>query len=175
VLSFQLSLAANDLPKELELVDLFLHNILAHFADFFQDYSFARGSTEEGEHIQSFIKQILRNCTDKSKERALNEIFTRLSISLQTKLLFCEDPLEEISVPYKSKVNKEFKTFRELIQKQEDIEITKPSGDDQSDIAKSKRRFFEKIKSRKYPDEYVEENQDRFIYHVAADINKYSK
>jgi len=132
VTCFELSLAANDLLKELELMDLFLHNLLAHYSHFFHQYSFVRGSTEEGEHIQSFIKQILRHCTDKKKERALNEIFTRLSISLQTRLLFCEEELEQISLPNNRKCNKQFAKFREIIKKQQDIEIFKPAQDDQS-------------------------------------------
>jgi len=179
VICFLFSLSADALPKELELMDLFTHNIIAHFPDFFHLYSFSRGSTEEGESLQSYIKQILRNCTNKKPQQALNEVLWRSSISFHSRLLSIdlkydkEEALEAISVDISPKFNKQFNKFAEIINKQENIFISKPKEDDNSDIAQSKRALFERIKGRNYPEGYVVEKEDGFVYNVADDIKKY--
>jgi len=53
-------------------------------------------------------------------------------------------------------------------------DTTIPKDDDQSDNAKSTRRFFQKIRDREYPSEYVEEKEDKFIFYL-KDIDNYFK
>jgi len=175
----EFSIHLDQFPKELKLMDLYLHFILKHFPEDFEEHSFQRGSTEDGERFIMFIKKVIRNCTNRQKEQSLKEPFLRFSNKLLFDISLAENDdnkmLKLLTVKEeKSRINKKYEEYDDEIAKLDDIQIDIPTNEDNSDAAKSKRCFIKLIKE-KYNNKYWTESNNTFILHTKEDIQAYFK
>jgi len=132
---FELSIALQDLPGDLELMDLYLHVILAHFPLFFDEYSFQLASTEPLERLFVILKRG-KYFTNRHKDNFMASTFRRFEAKeLRTLYLFKDDPqkiLEEMCIKTMVKIEDQFSNFREKLKLMEDIEFTLPKANNQS-------------------------------------------
>ena len=159
-------------------MDLFVHQILIHFADAFDKYSFDFASTE-AERLIMFIKFILRVCTNRQPKLALKEPMHHSALQMQQEIGSAGTNKEKIAAVLagnKRKTNTDTKCFDKtlsLFEKGfgENPVIKKPSDNDQSDEAKSTSAFI-RVASSCYPS-IVKDNGDSITLNVTDLLQKF--
>lgn len=168
---FDLALAADELPKEIQVMNLFLHMLVAHLADDFEKFPSKRTTTEDGEQFMSFTKRILRWCTSRHLKQALNEVFLRRE-AIQLK----DQVQEKSSKKKEDKPNKKFKAYHDILKQMEDkkIYLTKVN---KGSATRSIETFTNKLRKLEYNEEYLQYDQEKQIwtFFVKNDVLEYLK
>lgn len=95
-------------------MDLYMHNVVSHAAEFYEKMDFRNASTERYEGFLAFVKRILKYSSNRNlgKAQALREVFVRLHYRDQA---MHKDPKRPSSVF--SRIDREFSNFefREIV------------------------------------------------------------
>ena len=144
--------ALQNLPKDLNLVDLYLHIILCHFPSFFDQHSFQTTSTEYLENLFVTVKRG-KHCNNRTKRNILKTTFLRFQTRFLRELSFEDDPekvLELLEIrPPKNKKNRHFLSFRDVLLSLTDVKLQMPPINDFSEDAKCMRAFINSLLSNK--------------------------
>ena len=172
---FLLSLAVAELPTDLEVMDLYLHIILAHYGDSFERNSFIRMGSEEGEKFLSKVKHTLRYLTNRKVDQALNEVFVRHFAEIQVDFLLDsnKEKPETLNTSTNPPTNKKFSKFREILAALEDIELEIPDDFDNSNRAHSIRTFVSKMLGLGYTKDLIQEREGKYIFLVSKDVKSF--
>jgi hypothetical protein len=142
---FQFSRALQSL-NGFKFVDLYLHVILSHFPDFFDEHSFYLASTEPLELLFVTTKRC-KHSTNRQKMNIVKKVIKRFE-NILLKDVHDGDPntyLKSISRTENKNKDNKFKDFRKVIKELKDVTIEKPAENDHSIQSQEIRSFLESI------------------------------
>lgn len=157
--------------NELKLVDLYLHVILSHFPDFFDDHSFYIVSTEPLEGLFVTTKRC-KHSTNRHKRNILKKIIKRFENINLRDIVLGDTYLESITRTEKGTNNK-FSGYRSILKELQDVWIEQPLQSDHSLLAQQTRAFLGTVLGNPhYKDNVVLEN-GRICLKMRDDIHRY--
>jgi len=171
---FNLSLLCKKLPKELKLMNLFLHEYFSHFPIQFESVSFELTNTEEGERNLHHVKSIFRD-SSKNVEQTLKLFFEKISKMEERELLGYKTDEERVKVITTNKTDPKedvFSPYRLKMASFQNPKLKLPSFPGQGSDEERSTHLFVKNMKEKYPN-LLSEQDGHVTFFVKEDINKY--
>ena len=171
---YELSLALQGLG-DLKLMDLYLHVILSHFPDFFDEFSFFVSSTEPLEGLFITTKRC-KHMSNRHKRNVLKKVIKRFQY-LSMKGVKEETPevyLDNITRKENTSKENKFLSFRNKLREIEDPQpIQIPLEDDNSITAQQTKAFLCTVLSNQHYKNNVKVKEGKVYLKMREDLHRF--
>jgi hypothetical protein len=171
---FQFSILTKKLPKDLKVMNLFLHHYFSHYPGQFEIAPFRTTNTEGGEKDIHTVKKIFKD-TPRKPEETFQLFFEKINKQEERMLVTCksdEERLKKLTKQEKDEKEDEFTQFRSIMASFSNPKIKIPSQNGRgSEEEISTWKFIQDMRE-KYP-HLLREEGGFVVFDVVKDILQY--